>query len=83
MHVPEPQPAKAELALRRITVGAVARHLGVSRGWAGRCLNSQVEAPASFRRGVAELLGRPEAELFRPRQRVEQYPGDGELGRSA
>jgi hypothetical protein len=76
MQTPEPQPAKAELALRRITVGAIARHLGVSRGWAGRCLNGWTEPPASFRRGVAELLGRPEHELFRPRRPADQYPGD-------
>jgi hypothetical protein len=83
MSVPDPQPVKAVLAARRVSVRAVARHLGLSPGWCGRVINGWEPASAEFRRGVARLLSRPEAELFRPRRPVEQYPGDQRIGQAS
>ena len=60
-----PQPAKAELVLRRLSNRALAQRLGVSEGWVGRVLNGRVPAPERFRRELAVLLELPEERLFR------------------
>jgi transcriptional regulator with XRE-family HTH domain len=89
MPVPDPQPVKAVLAARRISVRGLARHLGLSPGWVGRVVNGWEPASAEFRQGVARLLDRPEHELFRrrpverPVERVEQYPGDSRIGQAS
>jgi transcriptional regulator with XRE-family HTH domain len=60
-----PHPAKAVLALRRITNRAIAQHLGVSAHYVGRVLNGYVKPSARVRAGLAEYLQVPVAELFR------------------
>ena len=65
MAFPEPQPAKAFLALRRITNRQVAAYLGVTPDWVGRVLNGYARPPDRFRAAVAELTGVSEAQLFR------------------
>jgi transcriptional regulator with XRE-family HTH domain len=66
MYRPPPQPAKGHLALARITNADLARRLGCSPTWVGRVLNGYNRPPAKFRRVVAELLSKPESELFFP-----------------
>jgi transcriptional regulator with XRE-family HTH domain len=83
MPVPEPHPVKALLATRRVSVRALARQLDLTPRWVGRVLNNWEPASAEFRRRVAELLDRPEAELFHPRQPVGQYPGDARIGQAS
>lgn len=65
----EPQPAKGEFALRRISNRAVARGYGCSEHYVGRVLNGYVPASAGFRSYVAQLLDTPEDELFHPAPR--------------
>jgi transcriptional regulator with XRE-family HTH domain len=65
MYHSAPQPAKGALAMARIRNTEVARHLDCSAAWVGRVLNGRERPPRKFREGVAELLGRPEHELFR------------------
>lgn len=62
---PVPHPAKAVLAMRRITNRRVARTLGKSEHYVGRCLNGRDKPSAEFRRALAALLDLPESELFR------------------
>ena len=75
---PEPQPAKGILALKRISNAAVARRLGKSQQWVSRVLNGYAPAPEVFRASLAELLGIPEEELFRPGS-DSKHPGDDHL----
>ena len=63
---PTPHPVKAVLALRRLSVLGLARSLGLSHSHASRVLNGRVPASPRFRQAVAELLGLPEQDLFRP-----------------
>jgi transcriptional regulator with XRE-family HTH domain len=65
-----PQPAKAELVLRRLTNRDIAQRLGVSEVWVGRVLNGRVPPPERFRRDLAELLNLPEERLFRRREEL-------------
>ena len=58
-------PAKAELALRRLTLREAARVIGVNDQVLGRQLNGLERATPRIRRGLAKFLGRPERELFR------------------
>lgn len=64
MHRPSPQPAKGALAMARIPNTELARRLDNTPVWVSRVLNGYVRPPERFRRLVAELLGRPESELF-------------------
>lgn len=66
----EPQPAKAALAMRRVSNRAIARRLGVSDSWVSRILNGIAPAPAAFRSSLAAMLELPEEELFRARSEV-------------
>ncbi len=78
----EPHPAKAELALRRISVRAVADRLGMSEQHVSRVLNGRVPASAVVRRRLSQLLGMAEGALFHvqePRSRAAHHPGDSEL----
>ena len=77
---PEPQPAKAVLALRRISNRSIARRLGYSEAWVGRVVNGLAPPSERFRRALAALLGLPEALLFRSDNHSAQYPGDATLG---
>lgn len=78
--VPEPQPAKAVLALRRISNRSVARQLGCSEAWVGRVVNGLAPPSARFRRELAALLTLPEELLFRPGDKqAAKYPGDTTL----
>jgi transcriptional regulator with XRE-family HTH domain len=61
---PTPQPAKGVLAMARIRNTEVARRLGCSAIWVGRVLNGEQRPPERFRKVVAELVGKPESELF-------------------
>ena len=81
----EPQPVKAHLAARRITVTGLAHRVGtVSRHHLGRVVNGYVEPSASLRANVAEALGMPAGELFRPpRPRSPRFPGDQGLEMSS
>ena len=72
-----PQPAKAEIALRRLTNRAVAQRLGVSEEWVGRVLNGRVPAPERFRHDLAKLLGLPEERLFRRGEELFASPTSG------
>ena len=65
MNRPQPQPAKAALALRRISNRKVAAILGCSEHWVGRVLNGYAPAPESFERALSELLDEPASSLFR------------------
>lgn len=62
---PVPQPAKAVLAMQRITNREVCRVTGFSDVFVGRSLNGYVSPSAPLRRAVAELTHMPEADLFR------------------
>lgn len=62
---PKPQPAVAELALRRITRRELARQLGMSTAWISRQLNGYDKPSVRFRAGLSELLELPEEQLFR------------------
>lgn len=64
MYRPTPQPAKGALAMARIPNTRVARAAGCSAVWVGRVLNGMERPPARLRKVVAELVGRPEDELF-------------------
>jgi|GEM_PF-3530573 len=66
MGYPTPQPAKAAAVLRRISNRAIAAHTGRNPAWVGRILNGYESPSPEFRKAVAELLGQPEHELFRP-----------------
>ena len=61
---PQCHPAKGALAMARIPNSEVARRCGFSEHYVSRALNGWERPSARFRRAVAELLGRPEAELF-------------------
>ena len=63
---PTPHPAKAILALRRITQRRVARALDVSHHYVGRCLNGHDKPSAKFKAGLAALLDMNVEELFHP-----------------
>lgn len=65
---PVPQPAKAVLAMRRISNREVAAALGISAQYLGRVLNGYVEPSARLRAEVAAFLSRPESKLFRDRR---------------
>ena len=69
MALPEPQPPKGILALRRITNRQLARELGCTPEWVGRVLNGYVRPPDRFKAAVVELTGASEAELFREEER--------------
>jgi hypothetical protein len=64
MYRPSPQPAKGALAMARIPNTELARQLHNTPIWISRVLNGYARPPERFRRLVAELVGRPEAELF-------------------
>jgi hypothetical protein len=61
---PSPQPAKGALAMARIPNTRVASAAGCSAIWVGRVLNGRERPPERLRQVVAELLGKPESELF-------------------
>lgn len=63
---PIPQPIKAVLAMRRLTVVGVARRLGVSALWLGRVINGRDAPSQRIRQALTEHLGVAEGELFRP-----------------
>ena len=65
MQTPGPQPAKAVLAMRRVTNRRVAQLYGCSPDFAGKVLNGHVRAPARFRQFLSAYLEIPENELFR------------------
>jgi hypothetical protein len=58
------QPAKGQLALRRITNRRVAHLYGCSEAFVGRILNGYVRPPLRFRSFLSALLEVPEAQLF-------------------
>lgn len=62
--LPEPHPARLELVRRRLTVKAVADHYGCTLNFASRVLLGYITPPAAFKASVADLLGKPEDELF-------------------
>jgi transcriptional regulator with XRE-family HTH domain len=59
-----PIPAKAIIALRRLTNRQIAADLGVSPAYVGRVLNGQQLASRRFREALADYLDRPRHELF-------------------
>jgi hypothetical protein len=61
---PPKQPAKADLVMAGITNRQVAQAVPCSDYWASRVLNGYVRPPERFRKAVAAMLGKPEAELF-------------------
>lgn len=63
--VPRPQPVRAVLADRRITVKALAQSVGVNPHSLGRIVNGYNEPWPALRRRIAETLELPEAALFR------------------
>lgn len=65
MSYPAPQPAKAVLAMRRQSIRAVARHVGMSEHYVSRVLNGWQAPSPTFRAAVADMLDVPEHELFR------------------
>ncbi len=67
MNRPQPQPAKAALALRRISNRQVAAILGCSEHWVGRVLNGYVPPPDTFKRSLSALLDEPVESLFHQR----------------
>jgi transcriptional regulator with XRE-family HTH domain len=80
---PQPHPAKAVLALHRVSVLAVSRALGFSYTHVSRTLNGHVAATPRFRQRLSALLNVPEADLFRPAAATtsrSRYPGDARLG---
>lgn len=79
--MPNPQPAKALLALRRISIVALAEHVGVTPWYLGRILNGYERPSARVTDAVSDALGEPVEALFRaedlePRER---HPGDETL----
>lgn len=72
MMVPDPQPAKAVLVMRRIQQSDVAAKIPCSRTWLYRVLNGYVEPSERIRRRMSYLLDLPEDELFRPRPATER-----------
>lgn len=67
---PVPQPAKAVLALRRITNRRVAAAYGSSDHYVGRVLNGLQQPSPRFRAFLAAFLDAEEDELFRRDERV-------------
>lgn len=65
MAYPTPQPAKAWLAIRRISNTEVAASTHRTPAWVGRVLNGYASPSAEFRRDLSALLGQPEEVLFR------------------
>lgn len=61
---PIPQPAKGELARQRIPNTRVARAADCTAEWVGRVLNGYNRPPERLRKVIAELVGKPESELF-------------------
>lgn len=59
-----PQPAKAVLAFRDISLVRVAADLGVSKHWVGRVLNGRERPSADFRTRLAEYLELDADDLF-------------------
>jgi len=50
--------------MRRIPQAHIARQLGKSEHWVSRCLNGLVPVPASFKIGMAAILGLPVEACF-------------------
>lgn len=63
--IPDPHPAKARLAERRITVIEVARRAGRNPHYVGRVLNGWLPTTPHIRTTLVELLDLPEEQLFR------------------
>ncbi len=61
---PHPQPARGVIAMRRLSIRAVAKQIGHNEHWVGRVLNGYGRPSPEFRRALSELLGVPESELF-------------------
>jgi len=60
--------------MRGIQQIEVARRLGKSPHWVGRCLNGRTHVPEAFRFGVAAILGLPPESCFydQPQERPER-----------
>lgn len=76
-----PQPAKAVLALRRISNRALAERVGVTDLWIGRVLNGRYRPSRELAERIAVVLDEPVEELFRPedlepRPPAPDHPGD-------
>lgn len=69
----EPQPAKAVLALRRLTNRHVAIQLGISEVEFGRILNGYVSPTPPLRQKLSALLAVPERDLFRDGQTSDDH----------
>lgn len=81
----EAHPAKAELAVRRVSIRAVAERIPVSAHYLGRVLNGYARPTARIVEGLERVLGRPRDELFHPESLAptDRYPGDRHLERAA
>lgn len=62
---PKPHPAKAVLVMENRQIGEVAEQAGYCAAYVGRLLSGRWPTTSAFRHRIAEVLGRPEAELFR------------------
>lgn len=60
------QPAKAVLAMRRITNRRIAAAYGATEHYVGRVMNGSQPPSSRFREFLAAFLDVPEDELFRP-----------------
>lgn len=79
--MPEPQPLKAVLALRRISNRGLARAVGVTPAWLGKVINGHVPPSDDLVSKITAALDMPTEQLFRPvdRPRRRRQPGDDDL----
>lgn len=61
-----PQPIKAHLAMRRITLKDLSGRTGRTATYLSRVANGREKASPALRRELSTLLGLPETDLFRP-----------------
>jgi hypothetical protein len=66
---PQPQPVKAAMAARRLTVRAAAASVPCHEHHLSRVLNGYVRPSARVRDALVRLLDAPEGELFWPEAR--------------
>jgi len=74
-----PHPIRAVMAIRRLTITALAEQAGVSRGYLGRVVNGTLYPSPDLRKRLGWLLDYDPQALFRdqqPQPVALRFPGD-------